>query len=109
LGRPGGRPNLRYSLAPVAARLGELLGQEVSFPGDIVGPQAHAAIRAMPPSRRVMLENLRFDEAETTKDDMARGYFADRLVAPVDLYVADGFGAMHRKHASVYDVPLRCV
>ena len=56
-----------------------------------------------------MLENLRFDEAETSKDDMARGYFADRLAAPVDLYVADGFGAMHRKHASVYDVPLRCV
>ena len=109
LGRPGGRPNLRYSLAPVAARLGELLGQEVSFPGDIVGPQAHAAIGAMPPGGLVMLENLRFDEAETSKDDMARGYFADRLVAPVDLYVADGFGAMHRKHASVYDVPLRCV
>jgi phosphoglycerate kinase len=109
LGRPGGRPDLRYSLAPVAARLGELLGREVSFPGDIVGPQAHAAIGAMPPGGLVMLENLRFDEAETSKDDMVRGYFADRLVAPVDLYVADGFGAMHRKHASVYDVPLRCV
>ena len=63
----------------------------------------------MPPGGLVMLENLRFDAAETSKDDMARGYFADRLAAPVDLYVADGFGAMHRKHASVYDVPLRCV
>jgi phosphoglycerate kinase len=109
LGRPGGRPDLRYSLAPVAARLGRLLGQEVDFPGDIVGTQARAAIAALRPGGLVMLENLRFDEAETSKDDMARGYFADRLAAPVDLYVADGFGAMHRKHASVYDVPLRCV
>jgi phosphoglycerate kinase len=107
LGRPGGRPDLRYSLAPVAAQLGGLLGQEVDFPGDITGPQARAAIAAMPPGGLVMLENLRFDEAETSKDDMARGYFADRLAAPADLYVADGFGAMHRKHASVYDVPLR--
>ena len=81
----------------------------MNFPGDIVGPQARAAIAAMPPGGLVMLENLRFDEAETSKDDMARGYFADRLAAPVDLYVADGFGAIHRKHASVYDVPLRCV
>jgi phosphoglycerate kinase len=81
----------------------------VDFPGDIVGPEAHAAIEAMPPGGLVMLENLRFDAAETSKDDIARGYFADQLAAPVDLYVADGFGAMHRKHASVYDVPLRCV
>ena len=62
----------------------------MNFPGDIVGPQARAAIAAMPPGGLVMLENLRFDEAETSKDDMARGYFADRLAAPVDLYVADG-------------------
>ncbi|HEY1319484.1 MAG TPA: phosphoglycerate kinase, partial [Streptosporangiaceae bacterium] len=109
LGRPGGRPDLRFSLAPVAARLGGLLGQEVNFPGDITGPAAHAAIATLRPGGLVMLENLRFDEAETSKDDMTRGYFADRLAAPVDLYVADGFGAMHRKHASVYDVPLRCV
>ena len=109
LGRPGGRPDLRYSLAPVAARLGGLLGQKVNFPGDITGPAAHAAIATLRPGGLVMLENLRFDEAETSKDDMARGYFADQLAAPVDLYVADGFGAMHRKHASVYDVPLRCV
>jgi phosphoglycerate kinase len=96
LGRPGGRPDLKYSLAPVAAHLGVLLGQEVDFPGDIVGPEAHAAIAAMRPGGLVMLENLRFDAAETSRDDMARGYFADRLAAPVDLYVADGFGAMHR-------------
>jgi phosphoglycerate kinase len=108
LGRPGGRPDLKYSLAPVAARLGGLLGQEVSFPGDITGPEARAAIAALRPGGLVLLENLRFDAAETSQDDMARGYFADQLAAPVDLYVADGFGAMHRKHASVYDVPLRC-
>jgi len=107
LGRPGGKQDLRYSLAPVAARLGELLDREVEFPGDIVGPAAHAAIAAMPRGGLVMLENLRFNESETSTDDMSRGYFADRLAAPVDLYVADGFGAMHRKHASVYDVPLR--
>jgi phosphoglycerate kinase len=107
LGRPGGRPDLRYSLAPVAARLGELLGQEVNFPADIVGPPAHAAIATLRPGGLVMLENLRFNEAETSKDDMERGNFADRLAAVADLYVADGFGAMHRKHASVYDVPLR--
>src|SRR5690349_16534660 len=109
LGRPGGRPDMKYSLAPVAARLGGLLGQEVDFPGDIVGLRARSAIAALRPGGLVMLENLRFDEAETSQDDMVRGYFADRLAAPVDLYVADGFGAMHRKHASVYDVPLRCV
>ena len=107
LGRPGGHEDLRYSLAPVAAHLAGLLGHEVNFPGDIVGPAAHAAIAAMGPGDLVMLENLRFNESETSKDDMIRGYFADRLEAPVDLYVADGFGAMHRKHASVYDVPLR--
>ena len=107
LGRPGGREDLRYSLAPVAARLAELLGREVAFPGDIAGPAARAAIAALGPGGLVMLENLRFSPDETSKDDMVRGYFADRLAAPVDVYVADGFGAMHRKHASVYDVPLR--
>jgi phosphoglycerate kinase len=109
LGRPGGHEDLRYSLAPVAARLAELAGREVGFPGDITGPAARAAIAAMDPGGLVMLENLRFEAAETSKDDMARGYFADRLATPADLYVADGFGAMHRKHASVYDVPLRMI
>ncbi len=107
LGRPGGRPDQRFSLAPVAARLAELLGREVGFPGDIVGAAARAAIAAMSPGDLVMLENLRFDKAETSKDDMERGTFADRLASPAALYVADGFGAMHRKHASVYDVPMR--
>jgi phosphoglycerate kinase len=90
LGRPGGRPDLEYSLAPVAARLGGLVGQEVDFPGDIVGRQARAAIAALRPGGVVMLENLCFDTAETSKDDMARGYFADRFAAPADLYVAVG-------------------
>ncbi len=109
LGRPGGREDLRYSLAPVAARLARLLDHEVSFPGDIAGPTARAAIAAMGPGDLVMLENLRFNAAETSKDDMSRGYFADMLASPADLYVADGFGAVHRKHASVYDVPLRMI
>ena len=109
LGRPGGHEDMRYSLAPVAARLAQLLGHEVAFPGDIAGPAARSAIAAMGPGDVVMLENLRFNEAETSKDDMCRGYFADQLATPADLYVADGFGAMHRKHASVYDVPLRMI
>jgi phosphoglycerate kinase len=107
LGRPGGRPDSRYSLAPVAARLGELLGRPVEFAADIVGPAAYTAIAALRPGGLVMLENLRFDPYETSTDDMCRGFFADRLASPVDFYVADGFGAMHRKHASVYDVPRR--
>jgi phosphoglycerate kinase len=107
LGRPGGKHDLRYSLAPVAARLAYLLDHEVEFPGEIVGPTAHAAVAALRPGGLVMLENLRFNDAETSTADLVRGYFADRLVAMVDAYVADGFGAMHRKHASVYDVPLR--
>jgi phosphoglycerate kinase len=107
LGRPGGKPDPQYSLAPVADRLGELLGRQVDLAADTVGPSAHAAIAALRPGDLVMLENLRFDEAETSHDDMERGAFADRLAGLADLYVADGFGAMHRKHASVYDVPLR--
>jgi phosphoglycerate kinase len=105
LGRPGGRPDSRYSLAPVAACLSELLGRPVEFAADI--PAAYAAIAALRPGGLVMLENLRFNPYETSTDDMCRGFFADRLVSPVDFYVADGFGAMHRKHASVYDVPMR--
>jgi phosphoglycerate kinase len=109
LGRPGGHEDLRYSLAPVAARLAQLLGREVGFPGDITGQAARAAIAASGPGDVVMLENLRFNQAETSKDDMSRGYFADELASPADVYVADGFGAMHRRHASVYDVPLRMI
>jgi phosphoglycerate kinase len=107
LGRPGGRPDLRYSLAPVAVRLGSLLGRRVELAADTAGPSAQARIAALQPGGLVMLENLRFNEGETSQDDMCRGLFADRLAALADLYVADGFGTMHRRHASVYDVPLR--
>ena len=105
LGRPGGKPDPKYSLAPVAARLGELLGDRVELAADLAA--ARAAVAALPPGGLVMLENLRFNAAETSKDDVQRGLFADQLAGLADLYVADGFGAVHRKHASVYDVALR--
>ena len=105
LGRPGGKPDPRYSLAPVAARLGELLGEPVELATDMTA--ARAAVAALRPGGLVMLENLRFNAAETSQDDVQRGLFADQLAELADLYVGDGFGAVHRKHASVYDVALR--
>jgi len=102
LGRPGGKPDPRYSLAPVAARLGELFGARVELAADPAAARAAVATDGL-----VMLENLRFNAAETSKDDVQRGLFADQLAELADLYVADGFGAVHRKHASVYDVALR--
>ena len=107
LGRPGGKPDPAYSLAPVAARLGELLGRPVELAADTTGPAARAAVAALRPGGVVMLENLRFNAAETSKDDTQRGLFADQLAELADLYVSDGFGVVHRKHASVYDVALR--
>jgi phosphoglycerate kinase len=107
LGRPGGKPDPRYSLAPVAARLGELLGRRVELASDTIGPSARAAVAALRPGGLIILENVRFNAAETSKDDAQRGLFADQLAQLADLYVADGFGAVHRKHASVYDVALR--
>jgi phosphoglycerate kinase len=107
LGRPDGKLDPKYSLASVAARLGELLGREVRLAADTVGPAARAAVSALQPGGLVMLENLRFNEGETSKDDTLRGRVADQLAALAGLYVADGFGAVHRKHASVYDVALR--
>jgi len=107
LGRPKGQPDLKYSLAPVAVRLGELLGRRVELAADTVGSSAHAAITALRPGELVMCENLRFNRAETSHDDLERGAFADELATLADLYVSDGFGALHRKHASVYDVALR--
>jgi phosphoglycerate kinase len=105
LGRPKGKPDLKYSLEPVAARLGQLLHSPVYFATDTVGSSAHAVTSR--PGRLVMLENVRFNEGETSKDDAQRGAFADELAALADLYVCDGFGAVHRKHASVYDIALR--
>jgi phosphoglycerate kinase len=107
LGRPAGTPDPKYSLAPVADRLGELLGHPVKLATDITGPSARAAVSALQPGGVVMLENLRFDARETSKDDTQRGLFADELAALADLYVSDGFGVVHRKQASVYDIALR--
>jgi len=107
LGRPAGAPDPKYTLAPVAARLGELLGRPVTLAADTVGPAARSAVAGLRPGGVVMLENLRFNPGETSKDGAIRGAFADQLALLADLYVGDGFGAMHRKHASVYDVPAR--
>ncbi|MEO3777902.1 phosphoglycerate kinase [Micromonospora sp. B11E3] len=107
LGRPKGEPNPQYSLRPVAARLGELLGAEVRFAEDTVGDSARSAVDALADGEVAVLENLRFNKGETSKDDAERGAFADQLAALGEAYVDDAFGAVHRKHASVYDVPAR--
>jgi len=107
LGRPKGEPKPEFSLRPIATRLSELLGAEVAFATDTVGESAQAAAAGLEDGRVALLENLRFDNGETSKDDAERGAFADRLAALAELYVGDGFGAVHRKHASVYDVPQR--
>ncbi|MGY1709776.1 phosphoglycerate kinase [Geodermatophilus sp. SYSU D00758] len=107
LGRPEGAPDPRYSLAPVAARLGELLGTTVPLAGDVAGDDARARAEALGDGEVLLLENVRFEAAETSKDDAERGGLADRLAALADAYVDDAFGAVHRKHASVYDVALR--
>ena len=107
LGRPKGEPKPEFSLAPVAVRLGELLGKDVAFATDTVGDSAKAAVAGLGDGDVALLENLRFAAAETSKDDAERGAFADELAALADVYVGDGFGAVHRRHASVYDVPKR--
>ena len=107
LGRPDGQPDPKYSLAPVAARLSVLLGCPVVLAATTVGPPAATAVEALSPGVIVMLENLRFNAGETSKDDTERGQFADELAALADVYVGDGFGTVHRRHASVYDVPMR--
>jgi phosphoglycerate kinase len=107
LGRPKGAPDPTFTLAPVAARLGELLGSPVVFAGDTVGESATAAAAALADGQVLLLENLRFNVGETSKDDAVRGEFADQLAALAEVYVDDAFGAVHRKHASVYDVAAR--
>ncbi|MFS2293573.1 MAG: phosphoglycerate kinase [Actinomadura sp.] len=107
LGRPKGEVRPELSLAPVAARLGELLGTDVAAASDVVGESARAVVAGLPDGGVALLENLRFEPGETSKDDAERAEFADRLAALADLYVGDGFGAVHRRHASVYDVPKR--
>ncbi|MER5554357.1 phosphoglycerate kinase [Streptomyces sp. NPDC002793] len=107
LGRPKGAPDPAFSLAPAAARLGELLGAEVAFATDTVGESARATVAALTDGQVAVIENLRFNAGETSKDDAERGAFADRLAELADVYVGDGFGAVHRKHASVFDLPAR--
>jgi phosphoglycerate kinase len=107
LGRPKGAPEDRYSLGPVAARLGELLGQDVAFATDTVGESARAVVSGLQDGAVAVLENVRFNPGETSKDDAERGAFADELAGLADAFVSDGFGVVHRKHASVYDVPQR--
>jgi len=106
LGRPVGDPaaDAKYSLAPVAARLAELLGQDVAFAEDTVGESAKETVAALADGQIALLENVRFNPAETSKDAVVRGKFADQLAAFGDLFVSDGFGAVHRRHASVYDL-----
>jgi phosphoglycerate kinase len=106
LGRPKGDPDAdaKYSLAPVAARLGELLGKPVVFAADTVGASAEATVAALADGEIALLENVRFNPAETSKDAVERGRFADQLARFADLFVSDGFGAVHRRHASVYDI-----
>jgi len=111
LGRPKGdgyaeRAAGGPSLAPVAARLAELLGQPVALAADVAGESARAIAAGLTGGQVAMLENVRFEPAETSKDDEVRGELAGRLAVLAGQYVGDGFGAMHRKHASVYDTPL---
>ncbi|MER7867360.1 phosphoglycerate kinase [Streptomyces cellulosae] len=107
LGRPKGAPDPAFSLAPAATRLGELLGADVAFATDTVGESATSTVAALADGQVAVVENLRFNAGETSKDDAERGAFADQLAALADVYVGDGFGAVHRKHASVFDLPAR--
>jgi phosphoglycerate kinase len=107
LGRPKGTPDPQFSLAPVAARLGELLGTTVPLATDVAGDDAVAKAGALADGDVLLLENVRFEAAETSKDDAERGKLADRLAGLADVYVDDAFGAVHRKHASVFDVAER--
>ncbi len=107
LGRPKGAPEDKYSLRPVADRLGELLGTDVAFATDTVGESAHAVVDGLEDGQVALLENVRFNAGETSKDESERGAFADELVSLGDAFVSDGFGVVHRKQASVYDVPQR--
>mgnify|MGYP000106056354 FL=1 len=104
LGRPKGEPEERYSLAPVAARLGELLGADVAFARDTVGESAHETVARLEDGQVALLENVRFNAGETSKDDGERAAFARQLADLADAFVSDGFGVVHRKQASVYDV-----
>ncbi len=107
LGRPKGAPEEKYSLAPVVGRLSELVGRDVKFATDTVGESAQAVVDSLQDGDVALLENLRFNPGETSKDEAERGAFADQLAAFADAFVSDGFGVVHRKQASVYDVATR--
>jgi phosphoglycerate kinase len=107
LGRPKGKPNPEFTLAPVAKRLGELLQPEgitVHFAGDVTGDSAQSAVQELDEGEVLLLENVRYDAREESKDEAERGSLADELAALADVFVSDGFGVVHRKQASVYDV-----
>jgi len=104
LGRPKGERKPELSLAPVAHRLGDLLGKPVAFSEEIVGPSATAAVNSLQSGQVLLLENIRYEAAETSKDESERKDLAKQLALYGDFFVSDGFGAVHRKHASVYDV-----
>ena len=104
LGRPEGQTNKEFTLAPVAARLGELLGQNVIFASDTIGDEAKEVAKGLASGGVAVLENLRFADAETSKDADVRMRFAKQLANLGDKYVSDGFGVVHRKHASVYEL-----
>jgi phosphoglycerate kinase len=107
LGRPKGAPDPAYSLEPVAGRLSELLGRPVAFATDTVGASASETVAGLQDGDVALLENVRFNDGETSKEDEVRGAFADQLAQLADAFVSDGFGVVHRKQASVYDVALR--
>ena len=104
LGRPEGAPDAKYSLEPAAKRLGELLGQPVFFATDTVGSEARGAVKALARGGVVVLENLRFNPGETSKDAAEREAFAAKLAEFGDFFISDGFGVVHRKQASVYEL-----
>jgi phosphoglycerate kinase len=104
LGRPDGAPNPKYSLEPVAQRLSELLGKPVAFARDTVGQSAHEAVAALEDGDVAIIENLRFNPGETAKDEGERRAFASQLAELGDVLVSDGFGVVHRKQASVYEL-----
>lgn len=104
LGRPDGAPDPAYSLRPVAARLEELIGRPVGFSSETVGAEANHAVSELENGSLLVLENLRFNAGETAKDDAVRGAFAQQLASLCDALVSDGFGVVHRKQASVFDL-----
>ena len=105
LGRPKGEAKPELSLAPVAQRLSELLDREVKFTGEVTGDSVTTAAESLKAGEVLLLENIRFNAAETSKEDSERAAFAADLAQLADFYVGDGFGAVHRKHASVFDLP----